>query len=441
MQVSANGGNAELLVDKGEAVTFFMPQMLPDGKSVLFTKVDDQENFSIMVRSLESGETRELAAGAAARYLPSGHLIYTKGESLMDMRADLYAVSFDADKLKVTGDQFAMGITVSGIGGCFYAISDSGTLVYIGEDKLLNAFVQIDRDGNVQPIPVAPLNTYLDLRISPDETRVATSFYDQGNQDIYIWDLNYGRMNPLTYHETEDYTPIWTPDSKTIIFVSMRDGKRAIYRRAANGTGEVEQLVSDPNRDLLPWSLSDDGKILLLMGIDAEGIPQSDIGMLSMEGDRSINWLLESKSNETFPMMSPDRKWMAYVSNESGQNRIYVRPFPDVNKDKKTISTGNGESPLWSPDGRELFYITGDAVMVVPVIESETDFKHEKPQTLFHETFFSYTLSGITDVPWDIHPDGKSFLMLKPTFGDSGNTKINVITNFFEELKQKVPTD
>jgi serine/threonine protein kinase len=442
MQVSANGGTAELLVDKEEATSYLMPQMLPDRKSVLFTKADNQLNRSIMVRSLESAETKELTAGFAARYLPSGHLVFTKGESVMNMSTDLYAVSFDVNKLEVTGDPFPIGITVSGIGGCFYAISDSGTLVYIGEDKLLNAIVQVDREGKEQPIPAASLNGYLDLRISPDETRVATSYYDdEGNQDIYILDLNYGGMERCTYSEIDDFAPVWTPDSKTIIYISQLPGvEEAIYRRAANGTGDAEQLVSDPDRVLLPWSLSSDGKILLVMGrSNAEGIPQWDIGMLSMEGDRSIKWLLQSKFNETYPVISPDMNWMAYVSNDSGQNKIYVRPFPDVNKDRKTISTGNGESPLWSPNGEELFYITGDAVMVVPVIESETDFIYEKPQPLFHGTFFSYTVNEMTDIPWDIHPDGKSFLMLKPTSEDNRNTKINVITNFFEELKEKVP--
>jgi dipeptidyl aminopeptidase/acylaminoacyl peptidase len=163
--------------------------------------------------------------------------------------------------------------------------------------------------------------------------------------------------------------------------------------------------------------------------------------MLSMEGDHARKPLLQEKYNELYPRVSPDGRWIAYASNESGKNEVYVRPFPDVNKGKWQVSTNGGDSPLWSPDGRELFYHTGDAAMAVRV-ETDPTFKPGKPAVLFRGTYYS-PIAGIT--AWDISPDGKRFLMLKgvpstakPAAPEAPG-KINVVVNWTEELKQRVP--
>jgi serine/threonine-protein kinase len=165
-----------------------------------------------------------------------------------------------------------------------------------------------------------------------------------------------------------------------------------------------------------------------------------------MEGKREMKDLLQEKNLEFEPQISPDERYVAYQSNESGKEEIYVRTFPDVNKGKWQVSSGGGNSPLWSPDGRELFYRSGDATMAVEV-ETQPTFKRGNPKALFQGTYFGPTVfPNIVITPWDIHPNGKKFLMIKPAASTSAaptgaapQPKITVVVNWFEELKQQVP--
>ena len=177
-----------------------------------------------------------------------------------------------------------------------------------------------------------------------------------------------------------------------------------------------------------------------------------DIGVLSMEGDRQRKVLLQEKHIELAPKISPDGRWLAYQSNESGQYEIYVRPFPDVDSGGRwQVSNSGGTSPLWSPSGRELFYRSGDSTIVVPV-ETEPTFEHGNPEILFKGQYVSFNLGPIILTPWDIHPDGKRFLMIKPPVETSTEPvtdestsvvprKINIVLNWFEELKDRVPVE
>jgi serine/threonine-protein kinase len=213
-----------------------------------------------------------------------------------------------------------------------------------------------------------------------------------------------------------------------------------VHWKASDGTGVVEQIGSVPNRGPIPMSWSADGKTLVTQEI-YEG-SKIDIGTLSMEGDHTRKLLLKEEYNESHPYVSPDGRWLAYCSDESGKPEIYVRPFPEVDKGKWQISSSGGNSPLWSPDGRELFYLTGtttsDAAMRVAV-ETQPTFKSGKPEVLFRGTYVGFYPS---DFPWDIHPDGKRFLLMKEAgaaSAEGGPQKINIVLNWFEELKQRVP--
>jgi Tol biopolymer transport system component len=161
--------------------------------------------------------------------------------------------------------------------------------------------------------------------------------------------------------------------------------------------------------------------------------------MLSMEGEHTIKPLLREKYSQQYPRISPDGRWMAYTSKETGKTEVYVRPFPEVNKRKWPVSTGGGYSPLWSPDGRELFYYSGDAVMTVPV-ETQPDFTPGKQRVLFRGSYYR-PWAGADNIFWDIHPDGKRFLIVKESKPAAAEVprKINVVVNWFEELKQRAP--
>jgi Tol biopolymer transport system component len=272
---------------------------------------------------------------------------------------------------------------------------------------------------------------------------VALAYFTNTNEDIWIWDLFRKTMTRLTLDDAKDYTPIWTSDSQWIVFGSARNGQFGIYRKAADGTGEVVQLASDQDKEIWPWSWSGDRKTLLL----TESVfspQQANIALLPMEGDHARKPLLNEKYFEADPQISPDGRWMAYSSDESGQHEIYARGFPDVNKGKWQVSTNGGISPLWSPDGRELFYRSGDSTMAVAVT-TEPAFKPGTPKILFRGTYFSYKPYGTEYTPWDISPDGKRFIMVKPpkptedkSTAAGPQPKITVVVNWFEELKQRM---
>jgi len=435
LRISANGGTPEQIIKPPENVlNISEPQILPDGKSILFSSVETVQ-AKVMVRSLKSGELKELFQGSTAKYLPTGHIVYGSGNSL-------FVVRFDINTLKVIGGPVSVVEGVLRIVNVFYyVVSDSGTLVYIpaiaGGTTQSNqrTLVWVDRKGKEEPL-AAPPNDYSQPRISPDGTKVAMTISgDNFKGDIWIWDIVRGTMTRLTFNEASHY-PLWSLDGQRVAFGSGSLPDTAVYWKAADGTGMDEKLGSVPDRYLFPLSLSKDGKTLVTK--EAIGPMSSDVGSMSMDGDHKWKPLLQEKYYEAQPEISPNGRWMAYGSDESGKTEIYVRPFPEVNKERWTISTAGGDSPLWSPDGRELFYRNGDEVMAVAV-ETEATFKAGKPKSLFRGT---YTSSSPGDEhPWDISRDGR-FLMLKEvasTAAAEGPRKINIVVNWFEELKQRVP--
>ena len=449
MRVSANGGTPEAFI-KNEKGGLIHPQILPDGESVLFTSIASQP-YKIMVQSLKSGERKELLQGDTARYLSTGHLVYAVGNNLL-------AVPFDPDKLEVTGGPIPMVEGVFRIGGASqYAVSDSGTLVYMPGAITAASFapptrtlVWVDRNGKEEPLP-APPNAYTFPMVSPDGTRVALTVRSD-NSNLWIWDILRKTLTRLTFDAATDFAPLWTADSKRIAFLSAWDLNEVCWK-AADGTGKTESLGSWPNAIAIPSSWSDNGKTLVaavINNLSAESMGGvslvTDIGALPLEGDRKARLLLQEKHSETQPEISPDGRWMAYTSDESGQNQIYVRPYPDVEGGRWQISNSGGDSPLWSRDGRELFYRNGDEVMAVSV-KTEPTFTLETPKVLFPGNYVSagFSFPAFELHPWDIGPDGKRFLMMKDAQAASGMStsgfprRLNIVLNWTEELKQRVP--
>ncbi len=454
MRVSANGGMPEYLVKGSPANAAkdgfpIYPQILPDGKTLLFTNAfgtTDLADWQIIVQSLKSGERKVLFKGVNARYLPTGHIVYYLPSN--NVANLLFAVPFDLNKLKVTSGPVSV---LEGIGGM--AVSDSGTLVYVpppasaagttGAASSGRTLVWVDRQGKEEPLGAAS-DAYTGLKISPDGNKVALEI-SSGNADIWIWDIPHKTPTKLTFDKAGSSSPLWTPDGKRIVFLSFRGGGiGGIYWKSADGIGGDELLASMPDWIIGPLSFSRDGKMLAVQEISPAPL-RADIGMLSMEGKREMKELLQEKYLEVGPQISPDGRYVAYQSNESGKGEIYVRTFPDVNKGKWQVSSDGGNSPLWSPDGRELFYRSGDATMAVEV-ETDPTFKRGNPKTLFQGTYFSNNLQKAVMTPWDIHPNGKRFLMIKPPASTSATStaavsqpKIDIVLNWYEELKQRVP--
>jgi serine/threonine protein kinase len=436
MRVSASGGTPELLI---RGVIGF-PQLLPDGKSILFTVM--MPPYKIAVQSIESGQRKVLFTGNNARYLPTGHIVY-------NFESNIFAVPFDPETLEAIGRE---AIIVEGVLPS-YAISDAGTLVYLAgifdTDTLpQQTLVWVDKEGNEEPLDALTPNEYSYPKISPDGTKVALTF----NGDIHIWDLAQKFMRKLTFYEGSDWLPIWTPDGERIVFASARDGG-GIYWKAADGTGEAELLGSTPDsapdsapdRTLIPWSWSKDGKTLITTEF-------TDISTLIMDDAHTIKTLLHDEERyASNPKISPDGRFMAYTFGKGLDNTdVYVCPFPDVTGGKWNVSTNSngGVCPLWSPDGKKLFYLSWDNSVMAVEVNTESTFSHGAPKVLFQNKYIGASFTSGT--PWDIHPYDNRFLMIKPTVltADESSTleqavikqhKINIVLNFFEELKEKVP--
>ncbi len=459
LRVSADGGTPELLIQSSLANAAkeglpIAPQMLPGGETVLFTNVmgANSSDWQIGIQSLKSGERKILIrSGVAATYCPTGHLVYflPSGNT-----ANLLAVPFDLDRLEIKGGSVPIleGISaaaISGLGTLVYVPQVSTSPIAMGDPATAaapgNTLVWVDRQGKEEPLGAAA-NQYSFLGISPDGTRVAVTVTTGGNTGIWIWDITRKTMTRLTFEEGVEAAPLWTADGKRIVYFSASGAQMlsGLCWKAADGTGGVTKLASATDRYMLPSSWSKDGKALALMELILAPLG-FDVAMLSMEGDHAKKSLLHGKYDELDPRISPDGRWMAYASRESGKYEVYVRPFPDVESGGRwQISTNGGDSPLWSRDGRELFYRQGDSYMAVAV-EGEPAFKPGNPKFLFKGTYDAVSGLPMEGIYWDIHPDGKRFLMIKPTASAGGAPaaalprKINIVLNWFEELKQRVP--
>ena len=430
MRISADGGNPESIV-KLKSVAFAYPQILPGDKSILYTSYSQNGQPEIVVQSLKSGETKELFSGLRARYVPTKHIMYELPNG------DLFAVPFDLSSLKVTGEAIRIVGDVRQ-----FAVSDSGTLAYIpgkaGGTAPGRSLVWVNREGKEEPLSADP-NDYYWFRISPDGKQVALQLGPTSKYSIWIRDLVRETMTRLIFDEDiSGACPLWTPDGKRIVYGSGSGmyQRGDLYWQAANGTGKAEKLASSQDGSLMPWSWSNDGKTLVLWQVSASG--HQDIVTLSMEGEHIWKPLLQKKYNRLYPRISPDGRWMAYTSQETGKPQVYVCPFPAVNEGKWEVSSGAGYNPLWSPDSRELFYRSGDATMAVPV-ETEPNFKPGKPKVLFRGSYYDAGFQN--SIYWDIDPSGKRFLIVKGAQQAAAEVprKINIVLNWIEELKQRVP--
>jgi Tol biopolymer transport system component len=440
MRVPASGGQPKSLTTPGDdSGLHCWPEYVPGQKAVLFTILKGYGDWQLAVQSPEMKNYRVLIDGTGGRFASSGHLVFARN-------ASLWAVPFDSARLQLKGEAVLIveGVEIGSFGIANYALANDGSLAYLpGGLGISTSLTWVDRQGKEEPI-AAPKNlSYVHPGISPDGRRVALTVNDgSGSFQIWIWDLVRETLTQLTFDKNRSLYPLWTPDGKRVAFFAVRDGKPGVYWKAADGTGK-EELLGSPGAGIFPASWSDNGKTLVVMEGVGLGAKNLDIGVLSMEGDRKLKPLLKEKYHEAQPRISPDGKWMAYTSNESGQNQIYVRPFPQVESGGRwQVSTNGGDTPLWSPNGRQLFYLGGDAAMAVSV-KTDPSFSLETPKVLFRIRYSPTDLAAPLSLnSWDISPDGKRFLMTNlpwPAEIAGGPRKINIVLNWFEELKQRVP--
>jgi serine/threonine-protein kinase len=437
-RVPAGGGEPEeLTTPDAEQGDHLWPEILPGSTAVLFTIIGGPvEGAQIAVLSLDSGETKVLIPGGSnPRYAPTGHIVYGVGGTLR-------AVGFDLKNLEVTTDPIPVldGVTTKGSGAANFGMSQSGSLAYIAGPQSADVertLVWVDRDGREEPLGAEPRG-YIYPIISPDGTRLAVQAADQEN-DIWIWHFARETLTRLTFDPAADFRPVWTPDGLQVAFGSQRGSVFSTFWKAADGTGTVELLIESENAPL-PLTFSPDGTRLVFLETHPE--TGMDLGVLSMDAEGTSGPLLVTEFNELNAEISPDGRWLAYQSDASGQNEIYVRPFPNTDDGRWQISRGGGIMPLWGPDGRELFYLSlGGQLTAVP-IEANGSFTFGNSEVVFEETYF-FRGPLFRGRMYDISPDGKRFLMVKEggPGAETEATQLILVQNWLDELKRLVPVD
>jgi Tol biopolymer transport system component len=440
MRVSANGGTPELVIPAKDGEQLYGPQLLPDGDAVLFsvatgTGADRWDRGQVVVQSLSSAKrTLVVQGGSDARYLSSGHLVYA-------LQNALFGVPFDAGRLATTGGavslvqgvQRSTGFNVTA--AAHYAVSDEGTLVYISDTEAVRSMVWVDRRGApAEPIASIPPGAYESPRLSSDGARVVAS----RDGDIWIYDVASGRSSRLTTDGVSQMA-VWNPTGSQIAYTSDRGGNAEAWIGPSDGSGEPRQ-VTRLGGVVHVDSWSPDGRTLAIHHHPPQG-PVS-MQMVSMEAPAAKPqfFLQRGFSNEA-ATFSPDGRYVAYASSETGQNEIYIRPFPGPGG-QETVSVGGGREPVWTKSGG-LFYrsLTGERMMAVPVT-AQPALKVGQPLQLFEGPYF-ISPTGSLRPQYDVTADGQRFLMLAagPATDGSGNRpRIVVVQNWTEELKRLAPT-
>jgi serine/threonine-protein kinase len=420
-RIAEMGGNADPMTrletdDTGHR----WPFVLPNGNAVLYAAAAYPDPW-VAVQPFAHGDRRNVTRGTSPQYAVSGHLIYGQEGNLM-------AMPFDAQRLTATGAPMPVvdKVSYTDQGLYQYCISATGTLAYIAGLAQNRTLLWVSRSGREEPI-AAPPRTYSipRPRLSPDGRQIAIVSDGQ----IWLYDLSGETLTRFTVEGNGNTSPTWTPDGKRIAFSSVVAGHQNLFWQAADGTGRPERLTSSELPQYL-GSFSPDGQLLAFPEISpATGY---DINILRLT-DRIVRPFLRTAFAEAAPAFSPDGHWLAYVSDESGGLDIYIRPYPGPGG-KRQVSIDGGVEPVWNRNGRELFYRSGNKMMAV-AITTEPVFTAGKPQVLFEGHYVS---APGTLPAYDVSSDGQRFLMLKAI--EQPSNQVNIVLNWFEELKGRVPT-
>jgi serine/threonine-protein kinase len=434
MRVSP-GGTPEVLTQADHTrnqLAHRFPHLLPGGRALLFTifPADAQpDNMQIGVLDLQSREHRVIIGGGASpTYVDSGHIVYAHAGTLR-------AVRFDLNRLEVQGNPVVVleGVVTKSGGAASFSVSADGTLTYVAgaEATARRSVVWVDRQGREEETNVPP-RTYAYARLSPDGNRVAVDIRDDQN-DIWTWDLARKTLTRLTFNPGMDRGPVWTPDGRRIAFSMAANGAESVFLQASDGSGTPTRVT--PDRGIfVPVSFTPDGRQLL---VHTTAVPPYDLHVVDSDGKTPPRPLLAEMYSESNGAVSPDGRWLAYQSNESGRDEIYVRPFPDVNSGRWQVSTEGGTRPLWSRSGRELFYYLPPGVIMSAPIAPDESFIAGTPAVVVKGTY----LSPQTGRMYDVSPDGRRFLLIKesPAEGPAPPLpQLIVVQNWLEELKRLV---
>ena len=450
-RIPAGGGEALSLTKpdqaRGEA-DHLWPEFLPGGHAVLFSitpVAGGIDTARVAVLDLRSGAQKVLVQGGShAHYVATGHLVYGVADTLR-------AVTFDLERLEVTGipTPVLSRVSTTAAGAANFVIARDGTLVYVAGAERAAApaarrtLVWVDRKGREEAID-APARRYAAARVSPDGALAALDIRDQQN-DIWVWSFGNKTLTRLTFDAGSDRNPAWTPDGRRLLFTSGAPGR--LFWQAWDGTGTPEELLPQQGEGGIDAaSVTPDGARVVY---SAGATTSANLLMFSLDKERRIQPLLQSPSQERHPEVSPDGRWLAYQSNDSGDYQVHVRPFPDVNDGRWQVSTAGGTRPMWDRKGQELFYLTPAGVLMGVRVASGASWKASAPATVLEGQYFNF----LPVRSFDVSPDGERFLMIKPDPSElrlpqaetpselvrQAEDGFIVVQHWTEELKRLVP--
>ena len=437
-RVPATGGAPILLLETG--VFAAGPMALPGGRAVLFhVGGAGGGEASLEALVLSSGERRKIVSGRDPFYVPTGHLVFARANG------SLWAAPFDVDRLTITREPTPLSLTafrLSSVASAQFSVAANGSLAYVpGESQAGTGsggiLAWVGRNGAATPVIDEP-GVYDYPRLSPDESRIAFS-----RNDIWVWDLRRGSRTRLTFdgrtmpgRAAPVPVLVWASDSQRVTFNRAGDdpakpaSTRIVWTKA-DGSDTQELVRSDGL--VSPSSWSSDGKALAYQS--RIQTVNRDLWIFEPGGNPRERPFVATPAEERAPVFSPDGEWIAYVSNESGTDEIYVRRYPGPGE-RVTISNGGGIEPVWSRDGRELFYRVGNAMMAVSVVAGPTT-SFGQPHELFQGQYLG-DYSGAAAYPYyDVARDGRFLMVQRPA---SATTKVVFVQHWVEELKRLVPT-
>jgi serine/threonine protein kinase len=430
-RISAEGGEVTALTKldtSHQEASHRWPHFLPDGHHFLYSVLGGPQGQGIYVTSIDAKESRRLldVRDTVVAYAEPGYLLFRRESSLM-------AQAFDLKTLQLSGNSFPIAEQVGFEATTFqtyFSVSQTGILAYSSGIYGKTQLVWVDRSGKEIGLIGQPSNFYIRPWLSPDEKRIAVDGPDlQGNRDIWLIDLGSGNATRFTFEPSTELFPVWAPDGSRIAFSSDREGPRQLYQKNANGAGKEELLFkSDTNLISMDWS--PDGQFLMYTVNDPR--TKIDLWILPLFGDRKPFPFLNTQANERLGRFSPDGRWIAYVSDESGTNEVYVQTFP-ASGGKWQVSTNGGYHIAWARNGKELFYISSDKKMMAVNVKTEgTTFERGTPKVLFdrHIPSFNTPLAQFA-----VTRDGQKFIVANPV-GENTSAPITVALNWTADLKR-----
>ncbi len=435
-RVPAQGGDLELVttVDsaRGER-THGWADALPNGRGAIVTvlpqDLSDRSAYVIGVVDFSTGRVRTLVQGVYARYAPTGHLAYVQDDGV------LLAAPFDQDRLELTGPPVPLleGVQVKFAGAAELALSDAGDLLYLAGTAPADRLVWVERDGSETDVEPGWTGIFTTLALSPDGTRLAVSATRSfAPEDIWVKHLNAGLPTKLTFEGSRNWRVSWTPDGQSVVFVSDRDGASTLFMKRADGSAAAVQLLEE-ERIVFEGIWSQDGQWLVYR-TDNQAAGRGDILALRPGIDSVAIELVATPFEEVSPTISPDGRWLAYASDESGMREIYVRPFPNSQDAMWMISTEGGSEPLWSHSGRELFYRSGAGDLIAASVVAGPTFALGSQRVLFSAADYA----GLNvNRAYDVSLDDTRFVMIRQE--TTTTEDLVLVQNWFEELREIVP--